>query len=91
MASGSTTREKWTSILEKFSKSGKSANKWCKEEGISYQRLLFWKKRLNQDNNPYFIELKDEPKFELHCRDLKITFSKIEDLKILAQLLSSLC
>ena len=51
-------RAKWEPIIQRFHESGKTAKQWAKEEGISYQSLVLWKRKLERLSS--FIEL-DEP------------------------------
>lgn len=82
------TQEQWMAILEKQAGSNKSVKRWCEEENVSYQSFLQWKKKCQQ---PAFVELVDEIVFELHVNTLKVSFTKIEDLKHLAVSLKGLC
>jgi len=93
LASRSNVREKWLSVLDRFSKSDKNASQWCKEEGVSYQSFIGWKNRFKNEKDSLFIELQDESleQLELKFRNLRIIFSQIEDLKKLAHLLRGLC
>ncbi len=35
-------------IIQKFNDSGKSAKQWAEEQGISYQSLILWKRKLKE-------------------------------------------
>ena len=83
-------RAKWEPIVQKFNESGKSAQRWAEEEGISYQSLILWKRKLKEP--PAFVELKGAVgTFELRWRGIRIELSSFEELKELGQLLVQWC
>ena len=78
-------------LLQNFFSSGLSAKQWCAQQGISYQTLLLWKKKLDHQAKSSFIELENESVIELRWKGLTVSFSHKEDLKGLHRLLSVLC
>ena len=83
-------RARWEPIVQKFNDSGKSAKQWAKEQGISYQSLILWKRKLGRA--PAFVELNGSVgTFELRWRGIKIELSSFEELKELGQLLVQWC
>jgi len=45
--------EQWAKTIQEWTKSGKSASSWCREQSLSYATFNYWKKRFlsNQSKN----------------------------------------
>ena len=93
-------REEWKGKIKKWSRSGKSGVKWCREYQISYSTFTYWKKRITQAKaNPpskksTFIELSDHsPRnigIEIHCQKLSLKLHKDFDLPSLYKIIKLL-
>jgi hypothetical protein len=61
-----TKSQRWKDRIEQWQTSGKSITSWCKDNNISYNTFLYWRKRLDigkehssQKQSSTFIELQD--------------------------------
>lgn len=57
-------QEQWVRKIEDWKCSGLSGAAWCRKEGVTYCRFLYWKKRLAGEpprklNSQSFIEIED--------------------------------
>lgn len=74
-------RKFWSEKLAQWQLSGKNGSQWCKEQKLSYQYFIYWKKVLSVEQESreiasQFTELVDEPLetknsgIKIQCDDL---------------------
>ena len=98
-------KQEWIRKVEEQLASGQSANRWCRERGISYNAFLYQRERFlarsphsaeaasTPEQPPHFKELKDSPKesgITLEWQGIHISVSKGFDQATLLQCLTSL-
>jgi len=54
--------EEWRVRIESWRASGESGAKWCRSEGVSYQRFVYWRRKFSaadgsEAKDPGFVEL----------------------------------
>jgi hypothetical protein len=91
------SREQWLELVHQWESSGKYATVWCREQKISYDLFLLWRKRLKGTNNKTrstFVELSDshsaQSGIEIHYRNITITLCKDFDSVALCRCLQAL-
>lgn len=72
------SKQKWSELIQNQKSSSKSAREWCRDQGISYQSFLNWRKRLSQkeETNPSFVEVVEEIWIEIHLEGATIKITK---------------
>ncbi len=86
-------RQEWQDKILQQENSGKSVSRWCREHQISYNRFVYWKRRLNSSTSlkrSSFKELPDFPKeagLKIEGRGICITLSDNFDDTILIRLI----
>jgi hypothetical protein len=56
------TETQWRELIAAWKASGKTKQTWCRENGVSFESLRRWKKRLGQsDGNPPLVQLLRKP------------------------------
>jgi hypothetical protein len=70
------SREFWEQQLEKLKSSGLSRAKYCRENGINYDRFGYWLTRLRPATSPRFLPVK------LHECHLETTLTPLCTLEI---------
>lgn len=88
MAKRSSIIQQWTSRVNQWKQSNKSARAWCRENKIVYNTFMGWVHRLNQEDkdtknlsaksSELFIELKETPGLSgitLEYQEIKIHLS----------------
>ena len=92
-------KQEWIRKVEEQLASGQSANRWCRERGISYNAFLYQRERFlarsphSAEQPPHFKELKDSPQesgITLEWQGIHISVSKGFDQATLLQCLTSL-
>ena len=88
MSSSSELAEKWKIRFEQWRESDLSGAAWCRENNITYQVFLYWRKKLepSQETVPSsesFVELLDSKNphklgtgIEVECQGVRIHLSK---------------
>ena len=91
------SKKQWCEKIEQQKVSGKSAAKWCREQNVSYQSFLAWRKRLSSAvvaKNSAFIEMFDDSSestwMEISTRGVKLVLSREINCKALTRLLETL-
>lgn len=92
---GQEKKENWIKKFKNFESSGKSARRWCQENGEKIHRFKYWREKLQQKNNPiiHFQELKDQTypgAIEIRQRELSICFAKGTDCQTLKDCINAL-
>jgi hypothetical protein len=73
------SKQKWSEIIENQKSSSKTAREWCKDQEISYQSFIHWRKRLSQceEKKTPFIEMAEESTWiEIHLEGATIRITK---------------
>lgn len=90
----SAVTEKWSAKISAWQRSGLSLAAWCRDNSESYQRAIYWRKRLQGSaiyNPGRFVELCLPPaSISLECNGVMIHVSRGFDADLLADLLSVL-
>lgn len=83
----------WSETIKKQMLSDKPAATWCRENNISYQTFLYWRKRLCPPSKPkqqisrtQFTELSQsnwDSWFRISCRGVRLVISKNFDREAL--------
>jgi hypothetical protein len=83
----------WLEKINQQEASGKSARTWCKEQGVSYQTFLYWRKRLSAKpsstkpiKQSFFLELPEnssEAWMKISFRGVRLTLFKDFDKETL--------
>jgi transposase-like protein len=61
-AVGRRSREQWQQLVDQCEQSGLTQKAFCEQNGIKYDRLAFWKRKLRKraEGSEFFIEMPRE-------------------------------
>lgn len=90
----SAVTEKWSAKIAAWQRSGLSLAAWCRDNSESYQRALYWRKRLQRSESPApggFFELRFPPApLCLECNGVVVHLCRGFDPELLGEVLSVL-
>lgn len=85
--------QKWSTKISAWQRSGLSLPAWCRENSESYQRALYWRRRLAAEPTAAgrFVELRlSSTPLSLECNGVVIHLSAGFDPNLLTEVLSVL-
>lgn len=78
----------WVNRIQQYEQSGLTSFKWCQENKINYQTLLYWKKKLHA---PDFIEIPSQVEgIELRIGSVSLVLSENFNEKTLIRCLRAI-
>jgi len=89
-------RRMWQEKVQTQRTSGLSMARWCREQQVNYNSLIYWNKRFSEksqitrDSFQELHETKTDPGVAIECQGMKIVLLKSFDSAVLAQCLQVL-